>query len=665
MMPFAFAVALSATLFANDTLMVRADGALRAWVGRTVSIEGVVQRVERAGEVELLTLKRDGGAPLVTVQSPDFGGASAMLERFSPGDGIIVTGTLAPAGTAFGRDAYHILVFSREAAQSVGLSRNERLILLGAGVLLVFMSIVAIAMIRRSRATGQLLGRGKARAEAQLRSVFAAMSDIVMVLGRNGEYLEVPTTAAAGLLQPWRELVGRNIRDVLPAPAAEEVQQVITSALGSPQPVHYDYALPVNDRIMSFSACVTRLDDDAVVWVARDVTAQRELEAQLLEARKLESIAILAAGVAHDFNNILTVIGAHASFLVDALPESDERREDAAEIARSSERAAALTRELLAFGRKQMLQPVAVDLNDALLTMRATLATAMPNVDVRLECARESATVLMDFAQLEHVMTNLALNARDAMAGQGVFTIALSIVSLDASGAQAMGLREGRHVRLRASDTGSGMEPAVLARVFDPFFTTKGLGRGTGLGLAAVHGIIRQSGGYISASSQAGKGTTFEILFPLAESARLDNTPTAPLLGAGTETILVAEDEPALRSAARRILARHGYHILEAADGRDAVEVATRYPDRIDLLLTDCVMPHVSGPELARELGASRPGIAVLFMSGFTENATVREAVVSSGAQLMEKPFTTVSLLAAVRASLDARRTVAEASAVA
>jgi PAS domain S-box-containing protein len=653
----AMAVGLTLGVLAGDTIAVQRDATLGQYVGHTVAMEAVVDSVERHGDAELLWLRRADGQPLVTVQSPEFGAESAMLERFSPGDGIIVTGSLSPAGVAYGVGAFNLFVVGREGARSIGLTANERTILFWTGVLMLGMIAVAVAMVRRSRDSEQLLGRGKARAEAQLSSVFMAMEDIVMVLGRDGTYLEVPTTAARGLLQPWGDLVGRNIRDVLPAEAADEVHQVILRALSSSEPVRYDYSLPVEGGFMSFSACVTRRGDDAVVWVARDVTEQRTLEAQLLQARKLEAIGLLAGGVAHDFNNILTVIGAHASFLLDGLPEGDPRRDDAVEISRSAARAAALTQQLLAFGRRQMLKPAAVDLNDVIRGMAAAVRRVMPDgVEVRVQPDSAQATVLVDFAQMEQVVMNLALNARDAMPGGGILTLATSDMTLDESSAGSLGLSHGPHVRLSVTDTGAGMDDTVLARIFEPFFTTKGLGRGTGLGLSSVHGIVRQSGGHISVSSRPGIGTVFDILLPCTSVARVETTQTPRAETRINETVLIAEDEPAVRQSASRILRRVGYEVLEAMDGRDALEVMSRHPGEIHLLLTDCIMPHMNGAELVRALRDTRPGTAVLFMSGFTEDQMIRTGMITGDERLIEKPFTGSALTSAVRAALDARK---------
>ena len=405
---------------------------------------------------------------------------------------------------------------------------------------------------------------------------------------------------------------------------------------------------------------LTNLLDDpsvgAIVNNYRDVTDRRNLEQQVLLAQKMEAIGRLAGGVAHDFNNILTAIGGYADLLLADLPPNDKRRHDIEEIHQATERAASLTQQLLAFSRRQVLQPKVLDLN-TLVTNIEKMLRRLIGEDILFATVLHprAGNVRADPGQLEQVIVNLAVNARDAMPNGGRLTIETRNVELDESyAAEHPGVTAGQYVLLAVTDTGAGMDEATKARIFEPFFTTKVRGKGTGLGLATVYGIVQQTGGHIWPYSEPGKGTTMRVYLPRA------NAPADPVehpdtdstaVPGGTETILLVEDEAPVRTVTRQLLERNGYTVLEAADGPTALSMldGNGAGTHVDLLLTDVVMPGMSGRELAEHLRKSRPKLRVLFMSGYTDDAVVRHGMLEPGLAYLEKPFRPPALLRKVR----------------
>jgi signal transduction histidine kinase/ActR/RegA family two-component response regulator len=389
-----------------------------------------------------------------------------------------------------------------------------------------------------------------------------------------------------------------------------------------------------------------------VAGIAEDVTAHRELEEGLRQAQKMEAIGRLAGGIAHDFNNLLTVVGGYLHMVLDATPAPDPRHDKLKQILAASNRASALTSQLLAFGRKQMVQPRLVNVNNLLTSMQGLLRPVMgEHIRLESELASDLPCVTADPNQLEQVMMNLAANARDAMPEGGVFRIRTSLASGPADAGS--GREPGPCVRVQISDTGCGMSPDVLEHVFEPFFTTKGIGRGTGLGLSTVYGIIQQNRGTIHVASSQGRGSTFDILLPAAagEEARPAAAPVASLRG--TETILVAEDEAGVRQLVCDTLEQLGYKVLQAADGREALRVLEQHGP-VHLLLTDVIMPVMGGPELARRVNASMPGIQVVYISGYTDDTLAFYGLPQPGAAYMQKPFTPKALAEKVRQILTA-----------
>jgi len=401
---------------------------------------------------------------------------------------------------------------------------------------------------------------------------------------------------------------------------------------------------------------------DSTSIAIENVQAQRArvaIEQQLQQSQKIEAIGRLAGGVAHDFNNILSVIISYAELVRGALPEGDPIRADVDEIWTAGKRASQLTQQLLAFSRKQSLAPRVIDLNETCGGMEKMMRRLL-GADVELTLLRgvDLGTILADPGQIEQVLMNLAVNARDAMPSGGKLTIETKNVELDEAYAKThLDVRAGPHVQLAVTDTGVGMERDVLARIFEPFFTTKEEGKGTGLGLATVFGIVKQSGGHVWVYSEPGHGTTFKIYFPRSESAAAREAARNTAEPArGDETVLVVDDDDQVRAVACAVLRRSGYVVLEASNGGEALLVSEKHGATIDLLLTDVILPRMSGREIAERVVAMRPAIKVLFMSGYSDEATRQHGVLDSRVPFVEKPITPDSLRAKVRAVLDAKR---------
>jgi PAS domain S-box-containing protein len=391
-----------------------------------------------------------------------------------------------------------------------------------------------------------------------------------------------------------------------------------------------------------------------LIGMLEDVTDRRRLETQLRQAQKMEAVGLLAGGVAHDFNNLLTVIYGHAEAMADL---SVDPRANADAIRTAADRAAALTRQLLAFSRQQQLTLQTIDLNAVIRGVSGLLRRVIGE-EIRLDLHLDPAVphVRADLAQLEQILMNLSVNARDAMPVAGTITIESRTVQLDASYAGThVEVTPGTYAMLAVSDTGTGMDRETRARVFEPFFTTKGQGRGTGLGLSTVYGIVKQFGGTIWVYSEVGQGTTFKVYLPLAERAAVVETVAAgPLPRGASETVLVVEDEDAVRGLLLGTLRRAGYRVLEAANGMDAIAVAATHQEPIEILISDVVMPGMNGPDLYDRLVVVRPSLKVLFISGYADHAVLNLELLKTGNAFLGKPFTRADLLNNVRRLLEA-----------
>ncbi len=389
--------------------------------------------------------------------------------------------------------------------------------------------------------------------------------------------------------------------------------------------------------------------------VLRDVSEQQQLEEQLLQAQKIEAVGQLAGGVAHDFNNLLTVILGYCDLAELRVEEAAGIRGDLGEIRRAAARAASLTRQLLAFSRKQVLQPEVVSPNDEVRELEQMLRRLLgENIELSTMLSPDTGRVLVDRNQLHQVVVNLLVNARDAMPNGGKLLIETRNAELDEHYARMhAGAKAGSYVMVAVSDNGTGMDESVRSRIFEPFFTTKERGKGTGLGLSMVYGVVKQSGGYIWVYSEAGHGTTFKLFFPRVDRPA-DARPEEPAHEtlAGRETVLVAEDEEVVRSLVVQLLRMRGYRVLEADRGTSAL-AAAQLAGELQLLITDVVMPDMSGRQLADELLALRSGLKVLFISGYTDESIASHGVLDPGVELLEKPFTAEVLARRVRDVLD------------
>jgi PAS domain S-box-containing protein len=393
------------------------------------------------------------------------------------------------------------------------------------------------------------------------------------------------------------------------------------------------------------------------VAVGRDVSNEVRLEQRLAQAEKLQAVGRLAGGVAHDFNNLLTVIAGYGEMVHQQLGTEGPLRYEVEQILNAAERAAVLTRQLLAFGRKQVLQPRILDLNTVVAGMESMLRRLLGD-DVELVTRLEPglATVEVDAGQIEQVLMNLVLNARDALADGGRISIATREGVLDERDAAAHSpARPGAYIVLEVADSGAGMDAATLAQIFEPFFTTKEVGKGTGLGLATVYGIVDQSGGFVSAASELGAGTTIEVHLPRVDAEILAVKPEpmkVPMRG--TETVLLVEDADAVREMLGRALADGGFNVLVARDGSEALRLATAHDGSIEILMTDVVMPGLSGPRTAELVTRARPGTKVLFISGHSDESFIRQGTMAPGQSFLSKPFRLEALLRRVRELLDA-----------
>ena len=396
-----------------------------------------------------------------------------------------------------------------------------------------------------------------------------------------------------------------------------------------------------------------------LLGVATEITERKRLEEQLLQSQKMEAVGQLAGGVAHDFNNILTAIVGYTDLLAAELASNVRQLEDLEEIRKAARRAAALTRQLLAFSRKQVLEPRIIDVNSVVLNLDKMLRSLISeNIELKTDLAVNLGAARADPNQIEQVIMNLAINARDAMPDGGTVTIETGNVTLDdAYAGQHVSVIPGEYVMLAVSDTGCGMDVKTQSRIFEPFFTTKPAGRGTGLGLSTVYGIVKQTGGNIWLYSEPGKGTTFKVYLPaiaaLPEDIGKVAPAEAPRRGAGT--VLVVEDDEQLRRLTHRALDAQGYTVLVADRGGTALDIARRHKGEIDLLLTDVIMPDTNGRKLAETIRAARPGMRVLYMSGYPDGAIASHGMLEPGVAYLAKPFTTEAITRRVREVLEAR----------
>jgi two-component system, cell cycle sensor histidine kinase and response regulator CckA len=460
------------------------------------------------------------------------------------------------------------------------------------------------------------------------------------------------------------EIVGKPVSILVPLDQSHEVPTILAKVARGESVEHYQTVRVAKDgKHLNMSLSVSPLrglsgEISGASVIARDVTVQQKAEEHLRQAQKMDAVGRLAGGVAHDFNNILGIITACAELLRDRSGNAPALSQYVANIQQASERGAGLTRQLLAFSRKSVVRPEVLDLNARLKEVNKLLRPLMGDaVEIQIRSKSASALIEIDAGQLDQVVINLAVNARDAMPRGGKFLLETSTVNLDEIFSTQHGpMKPGIYVMLAVSDTGSGMDEATLARIFEPFFTTKEIGKGTGLGLATVYGIVRQSGGHIWVYSEVTRGTIFKIYFPSAE-AKLEmqagaEPETVAFRGREGTTILLVEDDELMRSLTRQLLVEQGYAVVEASDGKSALESLEKHSGRIDLLLTDVVMKGISGPELVTRMRQAHPAVKAIYMSGYTGELIAEREILDSGIELLEKPFTRAALLKVIQSSL-------------
>ena len=516
--------------------------------------------------------------------------------------------------------------------------------------------VMALDVTERVRAEEALR-----RSEARYRDLFENASDLISAADLDGRLTAVNEAFVRATGYSREELIGMPLEDLVPAEHRERLREARERKLDGTTTTLYQHELLARDgRRIPVEVASRLIEEDGrpigTEAIGRDVGERLQLEEQLRQAQRLEAVGRLAGGVAHDFNNVLTVIGGYTEALLSRGDhDSDEELE---QIAAATERATSLTRQLLAFSRQQVLQPQAVLLNDVVEGLMPML-TRLIGEDVELVAALAPGVdpVLADAGQLEQVLVNLAVNARHAMPDGGRLTIETANVELDEAYVAHHGdARVGPHVMVSVADDGSGMDAETLAHAFEPFYTTKPVGVGTGLGLATVYGIVKQSGGNVWVYSEPGKGTTIKIYLPTTDAnVQTQNDTPTPDAADGEETILLAEDEESLRKLITLLLTQRGYDVITAETPTDVLRIA-RESDRIDLLLTDLVMPEISGRALAEQVSKVAPGIRVLFMSGYSDDAVTRNGSLEPGAAFLEKPFTGHALAAKVRETLGAGR---------
>lgn len=494
------------------------------------------------------------------------------------------------------------------------------------------------------------------------RGLAEAFEDHIFVVNQDLCLEYVNTAAAQQFGVAPEKMVGTRLEDWFSADVTAHQKPALRRVFESGQSVYSEDMFTFGSRRVWLSTRLVPVKADgrtvtAVLGLSRDISERRQLEEQLRESQKMEAIGRLAGGVAHDFNNLLTAILGYVELVRRKLPDDAELVEDIEEITTAAQRAAELTRQLLAFGRRQSMRPETLDLNLRIRSLEKMLRRLIgEDVEIVLRLADELWLTRADAGQIDQVVLNLAVNARDAMPDGGRLTIATANVGGPGGETTAdPRVGPGRFVELAITDTGAGMDAATRDRLFEPFFTTKEQGRGTGLGLATVYGIIKQSGGHIRVNSRLGAGSTFLIWLPKvdAPSASAGLAAEPEVVAGRGETILLVEDEPSVRSLVRKTLDRLGYRVLEARNGDVAIGIAAAHEGAIAALLTDVVMPGLSGPELAAHLADARPEIRVVYMSGYTDKVGTTPNLGHANVELLTKPFSTHELASAVRRAID------------
>jgi len=509
------------------------------------------------------------------------------------------------------------------------------------------------------RRTTEQLGEYRTR----LASIIDSSEDAILSKDLNGIITSWNRGAEHIYGYSAQEVIGKHISFLTPSDRPDEISEILQKIAQGESVEHHESVRVTKDgRQLNVSLSVSPLrgatgDIVGASAIARDITAQKRAEGQLRQSQKMEAVGRLAGGVAHDFNNILGIINACTEFLRDRIDPAAEPSLYVENIKKATERGTALTKQLLAFSRSPAIQPRVLDLNERLRDISKLLRPLLgDDIEILIVSRSPSAVVEADPGQLDQIVVNFAVNARDAMPRGGKFILETGVVEFDRAFAERhQPLTPGKYVLLAVSDTGEGMDEATVSRIFEPFFTTKEVGKGTGLGLATVYGIVKQSAGHITVYSEPGQGTTFKIYFPSAEhKIGIASKPEVEAVGPKRQgiTILLVEDDEIMRSLTRQLLQEHGYTVVEANDGKSALEWMESHPGRIDLLLTDVVMRRMSGPELVERLNASHPTLKVVYMSGYTGELIAERRGLKVGLTLLEKPFTRTALLNTIHTTL-------------
>ncbi|MBL9027046.1 MAG: PAS domain-containing protein [Myxococcales bacterium] len=535
-------------------------------------------------------------------------------------------------------------------------------LLLGLALVLLHRSSTHVLMAETARDEANAEREASRERELEsaelLRAVVDGVTDAIFAKDADGRYRMVNAAAARIVGRSVEELLGQHDRDLWDEKSARAILEHDKLVADSRAPSTREETLTVGgERHVFLSTKAPRLDGTGkvigLIGISRDITQRLRLEEKIREAQKMEAIGRLAGGVAHDFNNILTVIDGNAELLLDEPGSEALVRELVGEIADGGRRASALTAQLLAYSRKAVIAPRALDLNEAVRGSERLLRRLLgEDITFKVSLAAKPLVVTIDPSLLDQVVMNLGANARDAMPFGGTLEIATAAVSIED------GPRAGVWAELCVSDTGEGVSAETLPHIFEPFFTTKGIGKGTGLGLSMIDGIVAQAGGFIEVESQPGKGTTFLVRLPPApvEKPESDAMKARARPAGGNEVILLVEDDEGVRGLAKRVLSRHGYRVLAAANGDEAEEIARSHAGAIDMLLTDVVLPSLSGREVADRLRSQRPSIRVMFMSGYTDDSVLLHGVAIGRDPLLNKPFTAAALVEKVREVLGETR---------
>ncbi len=533
---------------------------------------------------------------------------------------------------------------------------------------------VALAQRVMEQVSGALARTRLAETQRRLSTIVEQAAESVMITDTEGVIIYVNPAFERILGYSQAEVVGQRPsmlrREGMEAPGHQQMWQAVTAGRVWQDRIEFQASDGSPLTLDQIVAVVRNQAGEAVNYVStlRDVTREVQLEKQFHQSQKMEALGRLAGGIAHDFNNLLTVIQLSTRLLEHQLRPQDPLWKHVQQIRETGDRASDLTKQLLSFSRQEIVELQVLNLNEVVGRLESMLRRLIGKpIELETSLAEGLWTVGVDPSQMEQVIVNLVVNARDAMPGGGTLTIQTSNAELsEAYAASHVDAQPGEHVLLTVRDSGIGMDADALAHLFEPFFTTKQRGRGTGLGLALIFGIVKQRGGHIEVDSEVGQGTTFRLYLPRAEEIRAERpegslpwaragrrSPISEGLVQGTETLLVVEDEPAVRDLAVQVLSECGYQVLAAGDGREALEVGQQHEGSIDLLLTDVVMPHMNGKELAAKLRAQWPEIRVLYMSGYTDHVVARQDIEAADVALLSKPFSMRSLTEKIRAMLD------------